>query len=129
MFFSPLCPPAEPPSRMRSFPGSRATSSEMTMIRSGGTLKKPAACSTASPDRFIKVTGFMRSTVSPPRAAVLVKARYFSRWTGMSSVSAIWSTTSKPTLCRVPSYRSPVLPSPTTSQETGPLGFWKNSIK
>ena len=38
MFFSPLCPPAEPLRRMRSFPWGRATSSEITSTRSGGIL-------------------------------------------------------------------------------------------
>ena len=38
MFFSPLCPPADPLRRTRSLPWGRETSSEITSTRSGGIL-------------------------------------------------------------------------------------------
>src|SRR5215213_7679809 len=115
--FSPLCPPAEPRSRMRTFPSGKARSSETTTSCSIGDslLSFASRHATACPLRFMKVCGltnFVRAPSISPRPTSELHSR---RPTTIPSSWANLSINMNPRLCRDHSYSFPGLPKPTIS--------------
>src|SRR6185503_1050667 len=116
--FKPLCPPAEPRSRMRIFPTGNARSSEITTscpIRSAGDSLSifRSKHATACPLRFMKVCGFTNFVRVPsisPRPTSELHSRLL---TLMPSSWANLSINMNPRLCRVDSYSFPGFPKPT----------------
>src|ERR1019366_6480222 len=124
---SPFWPPEEPDRRRRIVPTGRAVSSDTTMSRSGPTSYFAASPFTDSPEAFMYVWGLATITGRSPTLTRPVSARQSRRSRRGGPPAALWAnacTTSKPTLCRVPEYRSPGLPSPTTRTSSSvPISF------
>src|SRR5215207_6422505 len=115
--FSPLCPPAEPRSRMRMFPSGKARSSETTTSCSIGDslLSFPSRHATACPLRFMKVCGFTNFVRVPSISPRPTSELHSRRPTTIPSSWANLSINMNPRLCRDHSYSFPGLPKPTIS--------------
>ena len=88
-------------SRILRPPSSSATSSTTTSISPGATPFSAASLSTATPLRFMNVSGLTSRTSEPPTVAPATHASRASR-TGATCVrAASASTTMNPTLWRV----------------------------
>src|SRR5262245_18219654 len=111
---TPWLPPSPPPRRSFTRPGVTSTSSWIRMRSASPTPRLRHSRATASPESFMKVCGLARSTVSSPRRPSPIRARSAARSTAIPQRPASRSTTAKPALCRLPSYRVPGLPRPTT---------------
>ena len=113
--FSPLCPLSPPPSLSRRAPNGRSSSSWTTTSRSSGTLKKSSSAVTGPPDSFMYERGFASTTPLAGQAALDDLGARLVRLEACRHPVGQQVRTMKPTLCRLPAYAGPGLPSPTTS--------------
>src|SRR5882672_10971643 len=113
--FKPLCPPALPRARRRIVPKGKAKSSLMTISDLPASASSSFAIrqASASPLKFMKVCGFTSFDRRPSIIPIPVNERHSRRFTVTPASAANLSMSRKPTLCRVPSYSLPGLPSPT----------------
>src|SRR6185369_15155926 len=123
---SPLCPPAEPRSRMRIVPSGSARSSEITTNCLTGESSSSFANrhDTACPLRFMNVCGFASFVAAfsiCPRPTSELHSR---RPTTIPSSWANLSINMNPRLCRVHSYSLPGFPKPTINILVVGLRSW-----
>ena len=113
--FNPLCPPADPRARARSLPSGSCTSSTTISRSADVDLEVPRQLAdrlAAQVHERQRLDQQHRLAVRPPppRDQRLGRRRLERRCRARRASS---STTANPTLCRVPRYFAPGLPSPT----------------
>src|SRR5215212_899606 len=112
---SPLCPPAEPRSRMRILPRGKARSSEITTncFTGNSLLSFASRQETAWPLKFMKVCGFANFVRAPATSPRPTRELHSRRPTTIPSSWANLSINMNPRLCRDHSYSFPGFPRPT----------------